>query len=147
METTYKLLIIDDNEEILIALSDFFSKTSYEVISANNGLDGLKLIEKHKDAIDLIITDLVMPNISGVAVISIVKKKYPRFHTQPTSIGRILPKRPMRRFVAVKGDEIPVMVQPQISGTARAVGVMPRDSAGGSNGPMRDIDRMGLAPN
>ena len=35
------------------------------------------MIEKHKDAIDLIITDLVMPNISGVAVISIVKKKYP----------------------------------------------------------------------
>ena len=77
MEKTYKLLIIDDNEEILIALSDFFNKTSYDVISANNGLDGLKLIEKHKDAIDLIITDLVMPNISGVAVISIVKKKYP----------------------------------------------------------------------
>jgi len=77
MEKSYKLLIIDDNEEILIALSDFFRKRKYNVISATNGLDGLKLIENHNETIDLIITDLVMPNVSGVAVISIVKRKYP----------------------------------------------------------------------
>lgn len=77
MEKPHKLLIIDDNEEILIALSDFFSRKNYEVISATNGLEGLKLVETHKEAIDLIITDLVMPNISGVAVITIVKKKFP----------------------------------------------------------------------
>jgi len=78
MEKPYKLLIIDYNEEILIALRDFFSKKKYHVISAPNGLEGLKLIENFKDTIDLIITDLVMPNVSGVAVISIVKRKYPQ---------------------------------------------------------------------
>ena len=78
MGKSFKMLIIDDNEEILIALNDFFSKQDFEVISATNGLDGLKLIESHKETIDLIITDLVMPNVSGVAVISIVKKKYPK---------------------------------------------------------------------
>lgn len=77
MEKPRKLLIIDDNEELLVALSDYFTKNKYEVISANNGLDGLKLIEEQRSSIDIIITDLVMPNISGVAVISIVKKKYP----------------------------------------------------------------------
>jgi DNA-binding NtrC family response regulator len=35
------------------------------------------MIESEKDSLDIIITDLVLPNISGVAVISIVKKKYP----------------------------------------------------------------------
>jgi len=78
MDKSFKMLIIDDNEEILIALNDFFSKQDFEVIAATNGLDGLKLIESHKETIDLIITDLVMPNVSGVAVISIVKKKYPK---------------------------------------------------------------------
>jgi DNA-binding response OmpR family regulator len=77
MEKPYKLLIIDDNEEILIALRDYFSRKNYTVISAPNGLEGLKLIDDFKETIDLIITDLVMPNVSGVAVISIVKKKYP----------------------------------------------------------------------
>jgi len=77
MDKPYKLLIIDDNKEILNALYDFFSKKKYEVVSASDGLDGLKLLETEKQGFDLIITDLVMPNISGVGLISIIKKKYP----------------------------------------------------------------------
>lgn len=72
-----KILIIDDTEEVLSALCKYFTQRDYEVLSASNGLDGLKMIENEKDSLDIIITDLVLPNISGVAVISIVKKKYP----------------------------------------------------------------------
>jgi DNA-binding NtrC family response regulator len=36
----------------------------------------LKLFENEKEGFDLVITDLVMPYISGVGVISIIKKKY-----------------------------------------------------------------------
>ena len=72
-----RLLIIDDNKEILAALYDFFSKKSYEVVSASNGLEGLNHLETDKKSFDLIVTDLVMPNISGVGVVSIVKKKHP----------------------------------------------------------------------
>jgi len=77
MDKPYKLLIIDDNKEILNALHDFFSKRKYDVVSASDGLDGLKLIETEKQGFDLVITDLVMPNISGVGLISIIKKKFP----------------------------------------------------------------------
>ena len=47
------------------------------LITAYNGLDGLKAFETSEGKIDLVITDLVMPEISGVGVISIIKKKYP----------------------------------------------------------------------
>ena len=77
MKKPFKLLIIDDSEEILAALTNFFSKKNYDVISAINGLDGLKHIEAENAEFDLVITDLVLPNISGVAIISIVKKKLP----------------------------------------------------------------------
>ena len=77
MGSPYKVLIIDDTEEVLSALCKYFKQKGYVVLSASNGLDGLKLIESDKDDLDIIITDLVLPNISGVAVISIVKKKYP----------------------------------------------------------------------
>ena len=77
MPPPYKVLIIDDTEEVLSALCKFFKQKGYDVLSASNGLDGLKMIEQSKDNLDIIITDLVLPNISGVAVISIVKKKYP----------------------------------------------------------------------
>lgn len=73
-----RILIIDDTEEVLSALCKYFRQKNYDVISASNGLDALKMIENEKDTLDIIITDLVLPNISGVAVISIVKKKYPR---------------------------------------------------------------------
>jgi DNA-binding NtrC family response regulator len=69
--------VIDDSAETVAGLHSFFD-SKYEVLTAANGLDGLKHIEENEAEIDLVITDLVMPDISGVGVISIVKKKYPR---------------------------------------------------------------------
>ncbi len=77
MGKSLKILIIDDNQELLAALYQFLSEKKYDVVSALDGLDGLKLLEAEKQGFDLIITDIVMPNISGVAIIAIVKKKYP----------------------------------------------------------------------
>jgi len=77
MANPYKLLIIDDNKDILTALNEFLSKKKYDVVSASDGLDGLKLLETEKQGFDLVITDLIMPNISGVGLISIIKKKFP----------------------------------------------------------------------
>lgn len=78
MPPPYKVLIIEDTEEVLSALCKYFKQKGYDVLSAANGLDGLKVLENQNEALDLIITDLVLPNISGVAVISIVKKKHPQ---------------------------------------------------------------------
>ena len=77
MDKPSKLLIIDDNREILSIFKDFFIKKRYEVFSASDGLEGLKLLETEEQGFDLVITDLVMPNISGVALISIIKKRFP----------------------------------------------------------------------
>ncbi len=72
-----KLLIIDDSKLILTTFSKFFKKKNYSVTTASNGLDGLKLLENQNETFDLIITDIIIPNISGIGVISIIKKKYP----------------------------------------------------------------------
>jgi DNA-binding NtrC family response regulator len=71
-----RILVIDDSKETVAGLHSFFHN-KYEVLTAENGLDGLKHFEEDDNGIDLVITDLVMPDISGVGVISIVKKKYP----------------------------------------------------------------------
>jgi DNA-binding NtrC family response regulator len=76
MSRKHRILIIDDNRTIVEALKLFLSK-KYEITTANNGLDGLKAIDQIGNGIDLVITDLVMPELSGVVLISIVKKKYP----------------------------------------------------------------------
>ncbi len=76
MTKKQRLLVIDDSKETVAGLNSFLSQ-KYEVITAYNGLDGLKAFEMNEGTIDLVITDLVMPEISGVGVISIIKKKYP----------------------------------------------------------------------
>ena len=77
MTPPFKLLIIDDSEEILRMLENFLSKKNYQVVTASDGLGGLKLLETENPDFDLVITDIVMPDISGVAIISIIKKKLP----------------------------------------------------------------------
>jgi DNA-binding response OmpR family regulator len=77
MTRSFKLLIIDDSAEILAGLSNYLSIKKYDVATAKDGLEGLKLFESEKTGFDLVITDIVMPTISGVGVISILKKKYP----------------------------------------------------------------------
>jgi len=76
MENKLKMLVIDDNKAILEGLYHFF-KRKYEVYTALDGIEGLKYFETEDDGFDIVITDLVMPGISGVGVISLVKKKYP----------------------------------------------------------------------
>ena len=76
-----KLLIIDDDEETLEALRVYFRKKEFDVVAAPNGLEGLKILETDHEDFDLVLTDIVMPNVSGVGVISVVKKKYPHLAT------------------------------------------------------------------
>jgi len=46
MGKPYKLLIIDDNKEILAALYDFFTIKEFDVITATDGLEALKFLDE-----------------------------------------------------------------------------------------------------
>ena len=72
-----KLLIIDDDRHILDKLCYFLNDKNYDVTSAYDGLEGLKLFENDQQGFDLVITDIVMPKLSGMSLISIIKKKFP----------------------------------------------------------------------
>lgn len=77
MADPIRLLIVDDNEDILSTFYEFFNSMGYEVKTAIDGFAALKLLRDKSSFFDCLITDLVMPNISGVGLISIVKKEYP----------------------------------------------------------------------
>ena len=77
MATPKRLLIVDDNEDILSTFYEFFNSLGYEVKTAVDGFAALKVLRDKPDYFDCLITDLVMPNISGVGLIAIVKKEYP----------------------------------------------------------------------
>ncbi|WP_022668579.1 response regulator [Desulfospira joergensenii] len=76
-ENPLRLLIVDDNEDILSTFYEFFNSMGYEVKTAVDGFAALKILKDKSHIFHCLITDLVMPNISGVGLISIVKKEYP----------------------------------------------------------------------
>ena len=76
MVKKHRILVIDDSKEIVAALKAFF-EPKYETLTAYDGFEGLQLFEEYENSIDLVITDLLMPELSGFGVISILKKKYP----------------------------------------------------------------------
>ena len=77
MSQPYRLLIVEDNEDILLSFYDFFTSLDYNVTTATNGLDAVKILKNDSKGFDALITDLVMPHISGVGLIAITKSQYP----------------------------------------------------------------------
>ena len=77
MDPSRKILIIDDDAHFLTNLCYFFADKQYDVVSVTNGLEGLKLLEDDQAGFNLIITDIVMPQLSGISLISMIKKKMP----------------------------------------------------------------------
>ncbi len=70
-----RILVIDDEEMIRDLLNETFHKKGYEVDTEMYGKKALKRIDEKK--YDLLVTDLRLPDLSGMEILSRVKKKYP----------------------------------------------------------------------
>lgn len=66
-----RILIIEDNEEFLDYLDKALSKT-YTILTANNGVQGIEIL--HDEIVDIIITDLMMPEMDGLEFCKKIKK-------------------------------------------------------------------------
>lgn len=76
MERT-RVLIVDDNKELIKMIKEYFNDHAdiKIVLEANDGAEGMRLIDKRKDEFDLIILDLIMPNKDGISVLEFMKEK------------------------------------------------------------------------
>jgi two-component response regulator transcription regulator protein len=69
-----KILIIDDDVELITLLVDYFTLEGFEASPAHTGTEGLEILE-HKQ-FDLIILDVMMPGISGVQTLQRIREKW-----------------------------------------------------------------------
>ena len=71
------ILMIDDNTNLIDMVKEYFSENDNISIGfeACDGEEGLEVLEKNMDKIDLIILDLIMPNKDGIYVLSELKKR------------------------------------------------------------------------
>jgi CheY-like chemotaxis protein len=76
MKNTAKtLFIIEDDEHVLAMMKTYFEYLGYRIITASDGMEGLKMLDSEQ--YDLVVTDIVMPYVSGVGIVSVVKEKSP----------------------------------------------------------------------
>ena len=68
------ILIIDDEEEIRELLSYNLIKEGFEVSSAANGREGLNVLDNSKNDVDLILLDVMMPDMDGIEVCDSIRK-------------------------------------------------------------------------
>ena len=71
-----RILVIDDEPHLRILVESFLVQDGHEVDLAENGKEGLKLIECN--SYDLVITDVVMPEQDGLEVLMGLKGHVPR---------------------------------------------------------------------
>ena len=72
-----KILVIDDEEDIRISIKNILEKEEFSVSGAQGGTSGLALLEKEK--FDMIILDVMMPQMSGWDVFTQIMKTKPEY--------------------------------------------------------------------
>jgi type IV pilus assembly protein PilB len=68
-----KILIVDDNQVVLKILKNILESQNFLTVCANNGIEALKIAVQEKP--DLIITDYIMPEMDGMALITKLKSQ------------------------------------------------------------------------
>lgn len=69
----YKILMIEDHKEVRDFVKEYFTNKEIEIIEAQNGYEGLSLLD---ETIDLILLDIMMPGIDGYEVCKQIRSKY-----------------------------------------------------------------------
>lgn len=68
-----KIIIIEDEEDIRLLIKETLEGQGYEILSAEDGAEGLLLIEKHIHDINLIILDLMLPKVDGMSLLKKIR--------------------------------------------------------------------------
>ncbi|SLM30840.1 Response regulator receiver protein [Desulfamplus magnetovallimortis] len=71
----FKILVVDDSWLTRRGVKRILSTEGYEVCEAENGLQGLEILEESKSKIDAVILDLLMPEMNGVTFLETMKQK------------------------------------------------------------------------
>ena len=72
MNSSVKILIVDDEPDILEFLSYNFRKKGFEVVVANNGLEGI--LQAKEESPQLILSDILMPEMDGIEMCKEIRK-------------------------------------------------------------------------
>ncbi|WP_223033389.1 response regulator transcription factor [Hanstruepera marina] len=75
-----KILIVDDEPNIVMTLEYAFKKQDFEVYIARDGSEALQILKK--DVPDVVLLDIMMPNVDGYQTLNFIKEQDSLKHTK-----------------------------------------------------------------
>jgi len=69
-----KILVIEDDDILRTTAGLMIQDMGFSVVSASNGIEGVELFRKQKDEIEMVLLDMVMPEMNGLAVFEKIKE-------------------------------------------------------------------------
>ena len=74
----HRILLADDNEQLRRGLATILEEEGYSVVEASNGNEALRDIDSSSTEFCLLITDLAMPDMEGLELITLLRKSHPK---------------------------------------------------------------------
>jgi two-component system cell cycle sensor histidine kinase/response regulator CckA len=74
---TERILLVEDEESVRRLVAGILTESGYEVRAARNGREGLEVAERCGHAIDLVVTDVVMPGLGGAELMTRLRERRP----------------------------------------------------------------------
>ena len=81
------ILVVDDNATVLMVVGELLKCANFRVLSADNGESAIALAEATGETIDLLLSDVDMPGMSGPDLGLLLKEKRPQMHVMLMSGG------------------------------------------------------------
>jgi DNA-binding NtrC family response regulator len=70
-----RVLLIEDEPMVRKIVRKMLQRAGHDVVDAENGRAGFELLER--TAVDLIVTDIIMPEVEGIEVLTTVRRRHP----------------------------------------------------------------------
>jgi CheY-like chemotaxis protein len=70
-----RILVIDDDQQIRELIREILERASHSVFEADNGVAGLQKMAE--ETVDIVVTDIIMPDKDGLETITELRKSYP----------------------------------------------------------------------
>lgn len=70
-----RILLVDDDPQVLAMLTQLLSRNGYAVHAAGNGKQAMRILRDEE--VDLLVTDIIMPEVEGLELITTVRRQYP----------------------------------------------------------------------
>jgi DNA-binding NtrC family response regulator len=91
------ILLVEDDISVRITAKRILERAGYSVITASNGREALAIHERHDAKIDLLLTDMIMPEMNGRELVARIRERDPEVavlvmsgYTEQTSISQSL---------------------------------------------------------